>query len=363
MSFFTAKPQPRYSNLRRKRKLRKISNVSVPQIPGSKNMFLGVLGFISIVIVVFLFLKVLSLDYFQIRSIETLGVRSVASEQVVRDVEGLTNQGIFITSRSAIEKELLLKYPSFKFISVKKIWPDKLLINITEKQPAFFYVNLNGIYLINEDGVISEVIHQEKINFSEQQLGLLTGEEGVNSTLVTERLESEFMMKLEEEKRLLPSGTESEEEELEEFDITQVPQEEKFEMLDKMKTELLDQAELIIRSTVESADLTVYPSLDTIYAFDNQLYEETDLVDDDRLKLTSEMLKFSMQRGLEITEIRWEGRYIVKFKTIEDQVIILGTSRNISEQFEDYIIVTEELEKEGKNYHEIDLSSRKVSVK
>ncbi len=364
MTIFTAKSQPRYSNLRRKRRLRKITNVNIPQVPGSKNIFFGVLAFVAIILIIFLGLKLLSSDYFNVDTIDTLGVRSVTSEQIVEEVSEFTTQGIFFTSASSIEKTLLSKYPSFKLVSVKKIWPNKLIVNVTEKQTLFFYVNLNGIYLVNEDGVISEVIHQEKINFSEEQLGVITGEEGVNSTLVTKRLESEFRLKQEEEREkggeIIPTVTEEEEEE---FDISQVPLEDKFEMLNIIRQQLLDHADKLVRSMEESVDLATYPSLEMIYSFDNILYEESDQVDQNRLRLTNEMLKFSQQKSIEIDEIRWEGRYIVKFKTVDEKFITLGTGRNISEQLEDYLVVTTELKGEGKNYHEIDLSSRKVSVK
>lgn len=353
MTFFTAKSQPRYSSIRRKRKLRKITGVKAPEIPGSKNIFLGVITLVLFALLIFAGLKILSADYFQVSTVTTIGARTVSEQQIFTDIESLTTEGIFLTSGSSIEKILLTKYPSFKSVTVSKIWPDKLIINITEKQPALFYLNLNGVYLVNEDGVISEVIVQDKINFAQEQLNVITGAEGIDSILVYERLQSEH---LEKEKDL-------EEEQKTDFDIAQVPQDQKFSTLNTIREELFDQAKVIIVSYLENFDPSSYPELEKVFAFDNELYQEGGLVDQDRLQLTREVLKFFVQRNTGVSEILWEGKFVVKFITESGKTLVFGTNRNISEQLEDYLIITSELEKEEKIYNEIDLSSRKVSVK
>jgi len=378
MTIFTAKSQPKYSNIRRKRKLRKITRVNVPEIPGSKNIFLGVVAMFLFALVIFSGLKILSADYFQVNSVTTIGVRTVSSQQIFEDIENLTTEGIFLTSGSSIEKTLIAKYPSFKSVTVNKIWPDKLIINITEKQPALFYLNLNGIYLINEDGIISEVIFQDKINFAQEQLNIITGAEGIDSVLVYDRLKSEYLEKQEEieqegvggkgvEEKSLQAGASQEEgsdqEQKTDFDISQIPQDQKFATLNTIREELFDQAKVIIISYLEKFDSTAYPSLEKVFAFDNNVYQEGDMVDQDKLQLTREVLKFFSQNNVVVSEVLWEGKFVVKLITEPGKTLVFGTSRNISEQLEDYLVVTRELEKEEKNYNEIDLSSRKVSVK
>lgn len=377
MTIFTAKSQPKYSNIRRKRKLRKITRVNVPEIPGSKNIFLGVVAMFLFALVIFSGLKILSADYFQVNSVTTIGVRTVSGQQIFEDIENLTTEGIFLASGSSIEKTLIAKYPSFKSVTVNKIWPDKLIINITEKQPALFYLNLNGIYLVNEDGIISEVIFQDKINFAQEQLNVITGAEGIDSVLVYDRLKSEYLEKQEELEQEVAreSGVEegaqaragleegSEQEQKTDFDISQIPQDQKFATLNTIREELFDQAKVIIISYLEKFDSTAYPSLEKAFAFDNNVYQEGDMVDQDRLQLTREVLKFFSQNNVVVSEVLWEGKFVVKLITEPGKTLVFGTSRNISEQLEDYLVVTRELEKEEKNYNEIDLSSRKVSVK
>lgn len=353
MRSFTAKSQPKYSTIRRKRKLRKITGVKAPEIPGSKNIFLGVVALAFFALLIFLVLRILSADYFRVNTITTVGARTVSEQQIFVDIESLTTEGIFLTSSKAIEKTLQDKYPSFKSVTVSKIWPSRLIINITEKQPALFYLNLNGVYLVNEDGVISEVIIQDKINFANEQLNIITGAEGIDSVMVYERLQSEH---LDKEKDL-------EEEDKTEFDIDQVPLDEKFLILNTIREELFDQAKVIIVSYLEGFDVSSYPEMEKVFAFDNELYAEGDMVDPDRLQLTREVLKFLVRENTEVSEVLWEGKFVVNFITESGKTLVFGTNRNISEQLEDYRVIISELEKEEKIYNEIDLSSRKVSVK
>lgn len=369
MGIFTAKSQPKYSSIRRKRKLRTMTSVNIPSIPGSKNMFLGVIAVCLLTLVIFLSLQILTADYFRVKSITTIGVRTVSSQQITEDIEGLTTEGIFLTNSDSVGRLLVDKYPSFKSISVSKVWPDRLIINVTEKQPALFYLNLNGLYLVNEDGVISEVIFQDKINFAQEQLNIITGAEGIDSMLVYERLKSEYLQKKEEEKsknEVIEDNQKKqdiEEEQKIDFDFSQVSQDQKFATLDIIRGELFDQAKVVIISHLEKFDSSSYPPLEKVFAFDNNIYKEGELIDQDRLEITRELLKFFSQSGIVVKEIFWEGKFMVRVVTDNNKTIVLGTSRNISEQLEDYRIITKELEKEEKNYYEIDLSSRKVSVK
>jgi len=370
MGIFTAKSQPKYSSIRRKRKLRTITGVGIPSVPGSKNMFLGVIAVCMFALVIFFSLQILTSDYFQVKTITTIGVRTVSSQQITEDIEDLTTDGIFLTNSSSVERVLVEKYPSFKSVNVSKVWPDRLIINVTEKQPVLFYLNLNGLYLVNEDGVINEVIFQDKINFAQEQLNIITGAEGIDSILVYERLKSEYLQKKEEEESKneeveynRKKQNDIEEEQKTNFDFSQVSQDQKFATLDIIRGELFDQAKVIIISYLEKFDSSSYPPLEKVFAFDNRIYKEGEFVDQDRLGITRELLKFFSQNDIVVKEIFWEGKFMVRVVMDNDKTIVFGVSRNISEQLDDYLVITRELEKEEKNYHEIDLSSRKVSVK
>ncbi len=170
-----------------------VTRVSNTDLSGSKNIFLGVLGLVAFSLLLLGLFKVLSSEYFKVNNFEVIGARSISTQDITGDLTTLTGQNIFLLNSKKVETELSEKYIYFDRINVTKIWPNKLFIVVSEKQPLFFYNNLNGVYLVNEDGYVNEVIYQEKINFAQEQLNIITGAEGIESSLVKERLEAEFV--------------------------------------------------------------------------------------------------------------------------------------------------------------------------
>lgn len=301
----------------------------------------------------FMVFKIISSDYFQIDAIRIIGSRSVPAESIRQDLSDYNSRSIFIVNSKEISNGLLQKHSSFKRVSVAKIWPDKLIINITEKQPLLFYINLNGVYLIDEDGKVSEILFQDKINFETEQLNVITGAEGIDSRLVSERLAAEHLQTQES----IP------EDERTDFDISAITPDKKFEVLNTIRTELLEQSRAIILSYKTRFDPASYPPLQTVFAFENSSYAKGSVIDEKRIGLTREVTRFFDQRNETIQEIVWEGKFLVRVTLQSGKTCIFGTNRNISEQLEDYIVITQQLAEENKNYSEMDLSSRKVSVK
>lgn len=350
MRFKNNKENFRYTSRRRRR----MSRISNTDLSGSKNIFLGVLGLVVFSFLLLSLFKVFSSEYFKVNNFEVIGTRSVSTQDISKELTSLTGQNIFLLNSKGIEKELSEKYIYFDRINITKIWPNKLFIIVSEKQPLFFYNNLNGVYLVTEDGYVREIIYKDKINFAQEQLNIITGAEGINSNLVKERLEAEYNLeqeKLSEEKRI---G----------FDFALLDQETKLSTLSIIRSELIEQARIILTSYKDKYDPLQYPQLESIYSIDNNPLEEGSWIDPKKLQLTREVVKFfSQKQEIAIVGIFWESKYTIKFDTDDQKTLIFGTSRGVSDQIDDYLTVRKELEMEGKNFTEMDLSSRKISVR
>ena len=354
MGFINKKEKPRYTSRRRRRVLGNVNRVSNTDLSGPKNIFLGVLGLIAFSLLLLGLFKVLSSDYFKVNNFEVIGTRSISTQDISKDLSAFTGQNIFLLNSQGIEKELSDKYIYFDRINVTKIWPNKLFIVVSEKQPLFFFNNLNGVYLVTEDGYVNEIIYQEKINFAQEQLNIITGAEGIDSKLVKERLEAEYVV----EQEKLPEA------ERIDFDYTLLDQESKLSTLSIIRSELIEQARIILTSYKDKYDPLLYPQLESVYSFDNNSLKEGDWIDSKKLQLTREVVKFfSQKQEIVIVGIFWESKYTVKIDTDQRKTLIFGTSRGISEQIEDYLTVRKELETEERNFTEMDLSSRKISVR
>ncbi|MCA9380010.1 FtsQ-type POTRA domain-containing protein [Candidatus Dojkabacteria bacterium] len=350
MAYGNYKSQPNYSSLRRKRRR---TTLPTPDISGSKHIFLGVIILLILVSVFFALLKFITSGYFNIKEINIFGVRGVENIEIEESLEKYYEENILFMSRNDLETYLSDSFPTFKNVKAKKFWPNKIQIYISEKQPLLYYVNFTGVYIVDEEGLITKVLYSDQINFDDAQLNVITGADGINSKLVEERLASEYALTQEE----------LTDEEKVDFDINTVPIDRKFEMLNTIREELIDQSLAILQNYTQQYDPSLYPDLKTVYVFENKKYEIREPVDQKRVTLTSEVLRFLSQKNITIVEVNWEGKFIVRFKTDTGRQYVFGTSRNLSEQLEDFEILISEFNKENKNYSEIDFSSRKVSVK
>lgn len=350
MAYGNYKAQPKYSSLRRKRRR---AVLSTPDISGSKHIFLGVIALGLLVLLFLVLLKFLTSGYFDIKEINVIGARSIGSDEIDNALEEYYGENILFRSSHELETNLFKSFPSFKTVSVQKFWPNKIQIYISEKQPLLYYINFTGVYIVDEDGSITKILYSDQINFNDEQLNVITGAEGINSKLVEDRIASEYALtqeKLRDEEKII-------------FDINTVPLDQKFEMLSTIREELIDQSLAILQNYALQFDPSIYPDLKTVFVFENKKYEIREPVDKKRVVLTSEVLRFLTQRNISIVEINWEGKFLVRFKTDTGRQYVFGTSRNLSEQLEDFEILIAEFNKENKNYSEIDFSSRKVSVK
>ena len=350
MAYGSYKPQPKYSSLRRTRRRKMLRT---PDISGSKHIFMGVIGVIAVVLLCFLILKFVTSEYFDIKEIRVIGLRGVEITEINTNLDQYYGENILFKSSNEIETFLTSNFPTFKSVNVKKFWPNKLQIYISEKQALLFYVNFTGVYIVDEEGLITKVLYSDKINFDDAQLNVITGADGINSKLVEKRLASEYSLAQEK----------LQDDEKEDFDINKVPLEQKFEMLNTIRNELIDQSLAILQNYSKQYDASAYPDLKVVYVFENKKYEIREPVDEKRVSLTGEVLRFLSQKNITVVEVNWEGKFIVRFKTDTGRQYIFGTSRNLSEQLEDFETLMAEFAKENKNYSEIDFSSRKVSVK
>jgi len=188
------------------------------------------------VLVSFALLRFITSGYFNIKEITLIGLRGIEYTEVENNLSEYYEENILFISSNELEKHLSESFPSFKSVNVKKFWPNKVQIYISEKQPLLYYVNFTGVYIVDEDGLITKIIYSDQINFNDEQLNVITGAEGIDSKLVEERLASEYSLTQEE----LPD------EEKVDFDFNTVPIDQKFEMLNTIREELIDQSLAIL---------------------------------------------------------------------------------------------------------------------
>lgn len=113
-----------------------------------------------IIFTVFYVNKLKQAQYFPIKSVKIFGVRHVDHQQVQNLVTPFISQGFFAVDVDAI-KQKLRQMPWVAETGVRRVWPDKVLITVMEKNPI---ARWNETTLLSSTG---ELFSPEQPNLTE----------------------------------------------------------------------------------------------------------------------------------------------------------------------------------------------------
>jgi len=104
------------------------------------------------------------------------------SKQLQTAIVKAANNGFFSLDIAQLRMQLLQDLPWVKSVSIRKIWPDKLLLNIIEHQPAARWSTLGkaegsktGTPLLSQDGVVFSPVLTAAQKLKFKRMVLLTG--------------------------------------------------------------------------------------------------------------------------------------------------------------------------------------------
>jgi len=140
----------------KKRRLRKKKSIL-------KNKFFWIFALVLIAFIS-LFYLICFCSYFQIKNIKISGnykvsaenIRKVIEENIPKKILFFNSKSIFLINLNKVEEGLLEKFPHVENIFFDKDFPDKLIIEIKEREPVAVFEKDNRYFLIAKDGVIFE---------------------------------------------------------------------------------------------------------------------------------------------------------------------------------------------------------------
>jgi len=316
---------------------------------------IGILFVLITIICFYLGVNFLNSDRFRTGSFEFIGNKTVSSNELTENLSNFSNQSIFIINPHEIEEYLLEKFIYFKSIKTRKALPNKIIININEREPQIILINLNGAYLIDDEGKIIDVLLQKEINLDSETLKIIKNLGNPEADYVKERMTLSITP--------VADSLEIDEAAIDDA-FSQIPLEQKIRVLEDIRQELLIKTQSIFDEQNASLEISEYATLPRIYAYENKTHNKFDEINTALMELSIEVSKYFAQHpSVQIVRILWEGNYQSSFYLTTDQKMVFGTRRDINEQIEDFEIITDQLNREGKTFEVINLTSKKISVK
>ncbi len=326
-------------------------------------------GAASLVLIILVLLGVYTLitsKTFAVSQIIYLGNNKATSADLDNLLSGVKGRNIFLVRTDEIASKLLGSKFFLEGVTVKKIWPDKLKVTITESQPEFTLITMNGSYLITKNGKVIEVVAQDKLNFTDEELDIIKGFGSPNAHYVEDRMRLDLGLgpKVTPTPTIFRIGsTPAPTPTPDTFDFLATDPAKKIEILNIIRSELLSKVESTWEKYSELVSTKDFAALPRIFAYDNSTFKESDTINLSRLEVTNEVVSFfNKHPDMIVEKIIWESDFLVDFELTSGQSIIFGVNRKASEQLEDFEVITQNLIQQGKTFARIDLSSKKVSV-
>ncbi len=324
-----------------------------------KKILFGALFIILVTTIVTLIYQFVRHPYFLIKNFQIIGNQNITDNEIIESLYRYNGLHIYLANNESVEEQILKSFPIVDGVVVDKIWPDKLFIKISEREPKAVLINLNGAYLIDESGRILTTIIKNEVDFSDNKIIIGRGFGSPEDPLVKAVLQNEFLIKMglddvtpEEQQKALS----------EQFVFDLININEKERVLNSLKDLYISEAKGYWKLNESIVDGTKYKAFPQVKILNNSNYTENEDIDIDRLNLTLEASSFLNKRNVPIEEIYWEGELLVRFESNNGKYIIFGLNRKSSIQFEDLLIIFADLSKRGKDYKLIDVSATKVLV-
>ncbi len=88
--------------------------------------------------------------------VAAITIQGASKNQDIRSVQLLKGQSFFLVDTARVEREILAANPLVRAITVQKMWPNEVIISITNHTPIARLQVGNGYFILSEDATILE---------------------------------------------------------------------------------------------------------------------------------------------------------------------------------------------------------------
>jgi hypothetical protein len=331
---------------------------------------LGLLGIGLLLGLVYLVNYFFTIKDFKLDKVSVLGNKTISEIDINSSINSFKGKHIALIDAKEIENTLKTDFHIIQGVQVTKQYPNKIFIKINEREPKIIYINLNGPYVLDNAGkVLKNLLDvlepsgnmptMQKIDYSQDKILIARGLGDSNSQIIQDYFLNEFILT-----NLLGEKTQAEREQfiIAGYSFDKITQEQKNIVLKKLAIEYQKEIEDILAKNQGIVLGSEYRDLPEVYSVQNKEMKEDEMVDFERQTLTLELINKLKANNMEYNQIRWDGSILVRIYLKDTKQLVFGSRRTLTEQWEDYLLIINELAKHSRGYSIIDISSTKISV-
>ncbi|MBL8015455.1 MAG: FtsQ-type POTRA domain-containing protein [Candidatus Doudnabacteria bacterium] len=261
---------------------------------------------------------------------------------LLQDIEG---NSLLLLNTGTVGERILEAFPYIKTVNVSKVLPGKIVIDIEERFPKLAWVDLTGVYLVDDEGVVVTILGQQEATAltAEQQL-VYSGYGDPNAEYVKEKYLAE---QADEAARKAVVWDE-------------VPLELKQGSLARLREDLIltvNTARQPLVDLFRTSDFATLPLVLSIDAETKKLGEDVEMK---KFAVVLAVSEYATQTSLVVQELAWESDFTLSLRTQSFRILFTST-KDIGEQLDNLEALITRVNLSGVT--QIDLRSDVVGVK
>lgn len=263
-------------------------------------------------------LAVHSSQSYIVQNFEISGNQRITVEQVQEVVNPWQGASMLTFSKRQLEQAIVEKFKYLKSVNVKKVLPGTVQIILRERNPSVVVINLAGVYLVDDDGIIVGVVTSYQVEgLTFQQSQIVSGYGDVDSDLVRESYLSQITDETERNK----------------VDWSKVERDIKLQAMEDLRNLLTARLESQIEQGKTKFEESEFKTMPVVYSYENNSYIEGEAVPIDKINYPLTIVEFAnRQKDIEVDRMLWQSAYTLMVQLKNNKRFIFSSVDDINWQ-------------------------------
>ncbi|MCA9379083.1 FtsQ-type POTRA domain-containing protein, partial [Candidatus Dojkabacteria bacterium] len=283
---------------------------------------------------------------FVLEDITISGNSQISDLTVIAELEYLKGRGMFSFSTAEVEDKLLTAFPYLRSVYARKKLPGELEVEVVERFPVMSYINLSGVYLIDEESVVvGQLASQEVTALTNSERLIVDGFGDINAEYVYEKY---------------LAGIDNEEER-KNVKWEEVPEDQKQAALAGLRDELDIRVNNLINNNLEILSASQFADLPRVQALDAEQWQVGRPMAEDRYQYSIAIINYFADTGVTVVKLLWQSDFTAVAHLTDGRQVIFTSTTSIDEQISKLEVVRSQVDLNGVSV--IDLRGEFVAVK
>jgi cell division septal protein FtsQ len=281
-----------------------------------------------------------------IKEIEITGTKQISQDAILSDVGYLKGKSMFSFSEAGLEEELMRKFPYIKLVQIRKNLPSKVTVEIEERFPVIAYINMSGVFLVDEERIIvNRLAVKDQLTFTVDEGLVVNGFGDPNANYVYEYYLSKIAA--EEERKAVK--------------WEEVSLEDKKRALDDFKDSLQVRVSSALNNNITALLGSEFTQLPRIMGYDSLVYDIGSDFPSFKFDASQNIKRYLDKEGLLFIDMTWPSDFTLIVKLVNNIELWFSSTRSIDDQLLALATIREQADLT--NVSVIDLRSELVSVR